>query len=44
MKKNEKKEYQNPKININFYVADVICSSDPYMHDIFDEDDFSSVL
>lgn len=42
MKGKEKRDYQNPEADVIFYGKDVVYSSDPYMRDVFDAEDFSA--
>ncbi len=35
-----KKAYCSPQADLMFQKRDIICSSDPYMHDLFDKNDF----
>ena len=41
MKEKGKRDYQNPKVEVQFYEVDVICgSTDPWMEDNYTESDF----
>ena len=42
MKEKAKRDYVYPEADVVFYGKDVVCSSDPFVRDAFDAEDFSA--
>ena len=42
MKEKERRDYTDRVADVFFYGEDVVCSSDPFVRDAFDAEDFSA--